>query len=123
MVGLAFPLLSSKGDHNPPHTGDTAPFFFNSCYYETVDAPEVLEKYGLPCEITPDLVGAHVAYIEASYDKGFPTFEETSAETDIELHTYAPAPLLRCLCLSGRQSVYGRALLQPRAVRQQQHQL
>lgn len=92
VVGLAFPLLSSKGSHDATHTGDDAPFFFNGCYYEVTDAPEVLAQYGLPRKITPDMAGAHVAYIKVTYDKGFASFEETAAQADIELCTYAPAP-------------------------------
>ena len=72
--------------------GDTALFFLNGCYYETVDDPAILEIYGLPKKITADMAGDHVAYIDVNFDQGFASFEETPVKTDNELYEYAPAP-------------------------------
>ena len=90
VISIAIPVLQHKGGHDP--VGDTAPFFFNGCYYETVDDPAILEIYGLPKKITADMAGDHAAYIDVNFEQGFASFEETPIKTDNELYVYAPAP-------------------------------
>ena len=94
VVGITIPVLNHRGgpgSKDPIHD-DVAPFFYNGCYYETVDDPEILAIYGLPKKITPDLAGDHVAYIDVNYDEGFASFEATPLQTDNEIYVYAPAP-------------------------------
>lgn len=52
VVGIAIPILHHKGgiDHQDP-LQDTAAFELNGKFYEVVETPEVLEKYGLPSKI------------------------------------------------------------------------
>lgn len=94
VVGIAIPVLNHRGgpgSKDPIHD-DVAPFFYNGCYYETVDDPEILAIYGLPKKITPDMAGDHVAYIDVNYDEGFASLKATPIQTDMELYMYAPAP-------------------------------
>ncbi len=62
---------------------------FNGCFYEAVDIPEVLVKYGLPKKITSDMAGEHLSYLESDGGCGY---RQTVSRTDIELYTYAPVP-------------------------------
>lgn len=89
VVGIAIPILHHKGgiDHQDP-LQDTAAFELNGKFYEVVETPEVLEKYGLPSKITEDLAGDHVAYLKSDGDD---SYECTPIETDMELYQYNPA--------------------------------
>ncbi len=88
-AGIAIPILHHKGgiDHQGP-LQDTVAFEFNGKFYEAVETPEVLEKYGLPAKITEDVAGDHVAYLKSDGDD---SYECTPIETDIELYQYNPA--------------------------------
>ena len=89
VVGIAIPILHHKGgiDHQDP-LQDTAAFELNGKFYEVVETPEVLEKYGLPSKITEDVAGDHVAYLKSDGDD---SYECTPIETDMELCQYNPA--------------------------------
>ena len=89
VVGIAIPILYHKGgiDHQDP-LQDTAAFELNGKFYEVVETPEVLEKYGLPSKITEDVAGDHVAYLKSDGDD---SYECTPIETDMELYQYNPA--------------------------------
>lgn len=89
VVGIAIPILHRKGgiDHQDP-LQDTAAFELNGKFYEVVETPEVLEKYGLPSKITEDVAGDHVAYLKSDGDD---SYECTPIETDMELYQYNPA--------------------------------
>ena len=89
VVGIAIPILHHKGgiDHQDP-LQDTAVFELNGKFYEAVETPEVLEKYGLPSKITEDVAGDHVAYLKSDGDD---SYECTPIETDMELYQYNPA--------------------------------
>lgn len=86
---IAIPILHHKGgiDRRGPFQ-DTAAFELNGKFYEVVETPEVLEKYGLPSKITGDAAGGHVAYLTSDGNDGY---ECTPIETDIELYQYNPA--------------------------------
>ena len=88
-AGIAIPVLRHKGgsDHQDPLQAIAA-FAFNGKLYEAVEAPEILEKYGLPAEITEDMAGDHVSYLRSDGGDGY---ECTPMETDIELYRYSPA--------------------------------
>ena len=91
VVGIAIPILHHKGkggiDHQDP-LQDTAAFELNGKFYEVVETPEVLEKYGLPSKITEDVAGDHVAYLKSGGDD---SYKCTPIETDMELYQYNPA--------------------------------
>ena len=89
VVGIAIPILHHKGgiDHQDP-LQYTAAFELNGKFYEVVETPEVLEKYGLPSKITEDVAGDHVAYLKSDGDD---SYECTPIETDMELYQYNPA--------------------------------
>ena len=89
VVGIAIPILHHKGgsDHQDP-LQDIATFELNGKFYEAVETPKVLEKYGLPSKITEDMAGNHVAYLKSD---GGDCYECTPMETDIELYQYDPA--------------------------------
>ena len=88
VVGIAIPILHHKGgsDHQDPL--HIATFELNGKFYEAVETPEVLKKYGLPSKITEDMAGDHVAYLKSDGGDGY---ECTPMETDIELYQYNPA--------------------------------
>lgn len=48
----------------------------------------MLEKYGLPPEITADMAGEHISYLKSDGGIGY---KSTVSQTDIELYRYAPA--------------------------------
>jgi len=62
---------------------------YNGCYYEAVDIPDVLVKYGLPKKITPEMAGKHLSCLESDGGCGY---RQTASQTDIELYVYAPKP-------------------------------
>ena len=90
VVSIAIPVLHHKGgsgNQDPVHA--IAALEYNGKFYEAVDIPEVLEKYGLPSKITADMAGEHVSYLKSDGGVGY---EESAIETDIELYQYAPSP-------------------------------
>lgn len=88
VVSLAIPVLRHKGGLGSDPARDIAALEYNGKYYEAVDIPEVLERYGLPSELTADMAGEQLEYLRA--DGG--GYECTTGETDVALYQYAPAP-------------------------------
>ena len=86
VAGLALPVLYFKGGQDP--VTDIAALEYNGKFYEAVDIPEVLEKYGLPRKITTDMAGRHLGYLKHNGVNGY---ECTAMQTDMELYQYAPA--------------------------------
>ena len=94
VIGIAIPVLHHKGgpDAQGPYDNSVesvALLFLNGALYECCDNPEVLERLGLPREITAEMAGEHVANIELG---GVVDYQETVSQTDKELYHYAPAP-------------------------------
>lgn len=77
---------SFQGSQDPTHA--IAALEYNGKFYEVVDIPEILEKYGLPPEITADMAGKHLSYLK--FDDGV-SYEYSPSHTDIELYQYAPS--------------------------------
>ena len=89
VVSIAIPVLHHKGgpeSQDPVHA--IAALEYNGKFYEAVDIPEVLEKYGLPSKITADMAGEHLSYLKSDGGVGY---ECTASQTDIELYQYAPS--------------------------------
>ena len=89
VVSIVVPVLQHKGgpmSEDPVHA--IAALEYNGKFYEAVNIPEVLEKYGLPSKITADMVGEHLEYLKSDGGVGY---ECTTSQTDIELYQYAPA--------------------------------
>ena len=89
LVAIALPVLHFKGglDHQNSVQAIAA-LEYNGMFYEAVNIPEVLEKFGLPSEITADMAGEHLEYLKSDGGAGY---ECTTIETDIELYQYAPS--------------------------------
>lgn len=87
LIPTAFDVFSHKGGTKDEATV-TVTVIYNGYTYEVVDNPDILQRYGLPKEITPDLAGEHVSYLKSD---GI-GHEPTATETDIEMYTYAPCP-------------------------------
>lgn len=85
----AVSIFHPKGGSQDSEVQAIAPLEFNGCYYEVCDLGWVLEKCGLPSKITAGMAGEHLAYLKHDDGAGY---EETAAQTDIELYQYAPAP-------------------------------
>ncbi len=65
---------------------------------------DILQNYGIPTELTEDLAGKHVCYLEISDNRFVPTEKaDISEENDIELYEYAPEPneSVYVMCRSG----------------------
>ncbi len=94
VVSMAISVLHHKsGIENEDPAKHIAALEFNGKFYEAVKSPEILEKYGLPSEITEAMAGDHVSYLKSDGGVGY---ECTSAKTDIELYQYIPAA---CECV------------------------
>lgn len=91
VVSIAIPALNSKvgSDGQEDVVNAIVALEFNGMFYEAVNIPEVLKKYGLPTEITADIAGEHISYLESDGGAGYNC---TVTETDIELYQYAPSP-------------------------------
>lgn len=95
MVGVLVPLANSLfnakggGDFQDGVPAEPALIYFQGALYQCVYAEDALKRVGLPSEITEDLAGEHVAYLEMG---GSVDYQETIKETDTELFQYAPAP-------------------------------
>lgn len=85
-VCIVIPVLSPKGGQDPVQ--NIAALEYNGRFYEAVDIPEVLEKYGLPDKITADMADEHLSYLKSDGGTGY---ECSPLETDVELYQYAPA--------------------------------
>ena len=93
LIGITISLIgyqNNKSGHDTTNDESltVASLEYNGCFYEVVDIPEVLERYGLPTEITVDMAGEHLAYLQSDGGTGY---ECTSSKTDIELYQYALA--------------------------------
>lgn len=77
---------SFQGSRDPTHA--IAALEYNGKFYEVVDIPEVLEKFGLPSEITADVAGEHLSYLKSD---GGVSYEYAASDTEIELYQYAPS--------------------------------
>lgn len=89
LVSIVIPVFHHKG--GPDHQDSAqaiAALEYSGMFYEAVNIPEVLEKYGLPSEITADMAGEHIEYLKSDGGAGY---ECTTIETDIELYQYAPS--------------------------------
>ena len=90
VVALALPtvrdFLKDKGGEP---TDPIAMLEYGGKFYEAVDDPAVLEKCGLPREITADMAGQHLTYLEGDRDHGYRC---TAYQTDKSLYLYAPTP-------------------------------
>lgn len=89
VLALTFPaardFLRYKGGEP---TDPIAALEYNGRFYEAVDDPVVLEKYGLPRQITADMAGQHLSYLKSDGGDGYLC---SASQTDIELYQYAPA--------------------------------
>ncbi len=66
---------------------------YEDAYFEVIEDPDLTEKFGLEKEITEDIIGKHIVYLQ----KKVPEAERSDyiaadGETDIELLEYSPAP-------------------------------
>ncbi len=95
LIGVLVPLANSifnakgGGDFQDGVPAEPALIYFQGALYQCVYAEDALKRVGLPSEITEDLAGEHVAYLEMG---GSVDYQETIKETDTELFQYAPAP-------------------------------
>ena len=104
VVSITIPILHYKAGPDKQDSAQAlAVLRFNGMYYEAVDVPEVLEKYGLPSEITADMAGEHLEYLKSDGGAGY---ECTPIETDIELYQYAPSPCRGVLVLRDGERWY-----------------
>jgi len=91
VIPLAYNIFGVKGGYGTQDDFPTeiALIYFQGALYECCDVKEGLERVGLPSEITEDMAGEHVAYLELS---GVVDYQETIQQTDKELFQYAVAP-------------------------------
>ena len=110
LIAIAIPVLNYKGGpDNQDSVQAIAALEYNGMFYEAVNIPEVLEKFGLPSEITADMAGEHLEYLKSDGGAGY---ECTTIETDIELYQYAPSVCRGVLVLRDGDTWYA-ALFSP----------
>ena len=89
-AALAFPtvrdFLFRKGGEP---TDPIAALEYGGKFYEAVDDPATLEKYGLPRALTSDMAGKQLIYLEGDRDHGY---RYTAHQTNKALYLYAPSP-------------------------------
>lgn len=78
-------LKGHGGDHKQP----LATLEYGGKFYEAVDDPAILEKYGLPRQITAEMAGEQLIYLTGDKERGY---DCTAKQTDKVLCHYAPAP-------------------------------
>lgn len=91
LIAAVFPIASiinNKGNQSGDEVQAIAALEYNGCYYEACDIDWVLEKFGLPIEITAEMAGEHVSYLV----QDGAGYKEAVTQTDIELYEYAPFP-------------------------------
>ena len=90
VAAVLVPTLSHlrKGGSEAQGVEAIAALKFNGCFYEAVDLPEVLERFGLPGRITPELAGDRVAWLEREGSG----YRPSPTETDAALYQFAPSP-------------------------------
>lgn len=89
LIAIAIPVLNYKGGpDNQDSVQAIATLEYNGKFYEAVNIPEVLEKFGLPSEISADMAGKHLEYLKSDGGAGYKC---TASQTDIELYQYAPS--------------------------------
>lgn len=89
LIAIAIPVLNYKGGPDSQDSAQSiAALEYNGKFYEAVNIPEVLEKFGLPSEITANMAGEHLEYLKSDGGAGY---ECTASQTDIELYQYAPS--------------------------------
>ena len=89
VVALGLPILLGKGGQDDAGAETVAAFAYHGAYYEAVDLPEVLARYGLPTRLSADLAGQPIEWLEPDGGVGY---RITARETGIRLYQYAPAP-------------------------------
>lgn len=107
VVPAAMDIFNPKGGQSDPVQA-VAALEFNGLIYEAVDIPAVLERYGLPKEITEDMAGLHRSYLKSDGGVGY---AETPMTTDIELYEYAPAPCRGVMLLRNGDHWYAALLV------------
>ncbi len=87
---LLFPTVRGllKG-HGGDHKRPLATLEYGGKFYEAVDDPAILEKYGLPRQITAEMAGEQLIYLTGDKERGY---DCTAKQTDKVLCHYAPAP-------------------------------
>ena len=82
LAPIAYNIFHPKGgfDSQDGVVSEVALLYFQGALYECTDVKDGLNRLGLPSEITSEMAGEHVAYIE----KDDPVeYQETAEETDI----------------------------------------
>lgn len=82
---------------SPDSTQPTDPIqlveYENACYEVIEDHPQWLERAGIAAEITEDVIGEHITYLQKEHPENtYSNYIAAQGETDIELLEYAPAP-------------------------------
>jgi len=87
---LMFPTVRGllKG-HGGNHKRPLATLEYGGKFYEAVDDPAILEKYGLPRQITAEMAGEQLIFLTGDKERGYSC---TAHQTDKILCHYAPAP-------------------------------
>ena len=96
VIGIIVPHITGKGGLDTPISEgedsvvkDMVSLEFNGAYYEATDIPEVLERFGLPTVLTEKLAGDRLSWLTSDNRVHY---QESVAETEIELLEYAPSP-------------------------------
>lgn len=95
MIGIGIPLVKDRiiSPYQKEIVDSVMLIDYENAYLEIIENSETIERYGLEKEITEEIIGGHIAYLQ----KEIPEAERSNyivanGETNIELLEYAPAP-------------------------------
>ena len=90
-ISLINELTKSQDD---TRSTDLVLLEYENAYYEVIENyPQALERAGIATEITADVTGEHIAYLQKEHPENqYSNYIAVQMETDIELLEYAPAP-------------------------------
>lgn len=66
---------------------------YDNSYLEIIEDAKTIKKFGLPSEITEDIIGNHIVYLQKAVPEAeYSNYVVADETTNIELFEYTPAP-------------------------------
>lgn len=95
VIAIGFPLAKDLFI-SPGHKDITDAVMlieYDNAYLEIIEDPQIIDRFGLPKEITDEVAGKHIAFIqEKNPNAERSDYIIADKETEFELLEYAPAP-------------------------------
>lgn len=95
VIAIGFPFAKDLFT-SPDHKDITDAIMlieYDNAYFEIIEDPKTIERFGLEKDITHDIIGKHIAFLqEKNPNAERSDFILSEEETDFELFEYTPAP-------------------------------